>query len=105
MNQIQAFLVMQRDFFYTDEVMAPVFDPQVCSNPRQIFFDQTAAQDHALHCSWQSLTLHSLGDWAVGLDSLTSLPPRVFYRDGRKAAGSGYRDISPLAHRGRWSFA
>lgn len=40
------YLVMERTFFYTDEVYIPLEDG-ICNNPQKIFFDKSAAQSYA----------------------------------------------------------
>lgn len=83
MDRPKAFLVLQTDFYYTDEYMAPLSEEGICTNPQKIFFDENQARDYAFQHSWNLFSGRPLGDWGLGLDMITSLPTRRFYQNLR----------------------
>ncbi|GEM47618.1 hypothetical protein [Deinococcus cellulosilyticus] len=90
MKNNKAFLVVERDFFYTDETMAPLFAADVCTNPHRIFFDEASAHSYALKHAWEVFSRRPLGDWGMGLDLITSLPPRQFYLNMKALLGENF---------------
>ncbi|WP_034344331.1 hypothetical protein [Deinococcus misasensis] len=81
MDRPKAFLVLQTDFYYTDEYMAPLSEEGICTNPQKIFFDEGQAKAYAFQHSWKLFSGQPLGNWGLGLDMITSLPARRFYQN------------------------
>ena len=110
----KAYLVMDRDYIYNDETVAPWFDDNICTEPVQILDIREHAERLARQLSRPRFRGMVLGDYSMGLpDDLTSLPLQLFYQKisealedvsilqkGKKAPATAWAEIEIPVHLG-----
>ncbi|GGJ24742.1 hypothetical protein [Deinococcus roseus] len=84
----KAYLVMDRDYMYTDEIYAPWFEDNICTEPMQVFDTHEEAEQHARTLALPRFRGLRLQDYALGsTELLTSLPLQAFYQKLAEALG------------------